>query len=41
MALNKIVLQGHIVVPDSDLALVKAELPEHIDLTISILDLTF
>jgi quinol monooxygenase YgiN len=30
---NKIVLKGYIIVPDSDLAVVKAELPVHIELT--------
>ena len=33
MPLNKIVLKGYIVVPDSELAAVKEELPVHIDLT--------
>ena len=31
--MNKIVLKGHIVVPDSDLAAVEKELPVHIELT--------
>lgn len=31
--MTKIVLQGHIVVPDIDLAAVMAELPTHIQLT--------
>ncbi|MEM7348248.1 MAG: antibiotic biosynthesis monooxygenase [Chloroflexota bacterium] len=31
--MNKIILKGHIVVPDSDLAAVKEELIVHIDLT--------
>ena len=31
--MNKIILTGHIVVPDSDLAVVKEELRVHIDLT--------
>ena len=33
MTLNKIVLKGYIIVPDSDLAAVKEELPVHINLT--------
>ena len=31
--MNKVILQGYIVVPDSDLAAVTKELPVHIDLT--------
>jgi len=31
--MNKIVLKGHIIVPESDLAVVKNELPVHIELT--------
>ncbi len=33
MTMNKIVLKGYIIVPDSDLTAVKSELPVHIDLT--------
>lgn len=31
--MKKVVLQGHILVPDSDLGVVKATLPGHIQLT--------
>ena len=31
--MNKVVLEGHIVVPDKDLPSVKAELPIHLELT--------
>ena len=33
MPTNKVVLKGYIIVPDSDLAVVKTELPVHIELT--------